>query len=146
MKVVYFDNLFTDEDLAFLQTRFRRGEYHYIQSDKEIASFIFGKCLHALQTEDSTIHFAYDDVTFSKHVHAIQTHVDLVYDKERYKVGVYLNELTQGGTIFYDTNRNEYTRVPHKKGRVVMFDIRLPHAGEALVNREQKYMVGIRVR
>jgi hypothetical protein len=141
----FFDDVFSDEDLAYLQSQFKQtyGKQS-IHPVPELATWMFDRCLSRLHTVDPTIHATYPHVTFSKHVHAIGRHVDLRQEDERYKVGVYLNDLSKGGTIFY--KKGEEVLVSHRKGRVVVFDMSLPHAGEPLSKGETKYMIGFRVK
>jgi hypothetical protein len=141
----FFDDVFSEEDIAYLLARFKRNyAKQCIHPVPDLAKWMFDRCLSHLHTVDPTIHATYPHVTFSKHVHAIDRHIDLQQEDERYKVGIYLNDLSKGGTIFYTPNKE--VLVSHRKGRVVLFDMSLPHAGEPLLNGETKYMIGFRVK
>jgi hypothetical protein len=143
--ICFFDNVFSDEDLTYLLAQFKRNyAKQCIHPVPNLAKWMFDRCLPRLHTVDSSIHATYPYVTFSKHEHAIDRHVDARQEDERYKVGIYLNDLSKGGTIFYTPGGE--VLVSHRKGRVVVFDMSLPHAGEPLAKGETKYMIGFRVK
>jgi hypothetical protein len=141
MKLAFFDDLFSEDELLYMMKFINAKQY--IRTNKELAHYIFERCKHVLQSFDPTIKSVHDYVTISKHTTAIERHVDVMKENERYKVGIYLNDLTQGGTLFYSDT--DTVHVHHKKGRLFIFDMSIPHEGEPLVNNETKYMIGIRV-
>ena len=140
--VWFFDNIFSDDELAYLRSQFRLVR-QYIEPRSDLSEWMFKKCLPSLETIDKSIYATYPHVTFSRHRSAIGRHTDILHDDERYKVGVYLNDLTRGGTVFYTPDE---VLIPHRKGRVVVFDMNIPHAGESLEKGEIKYMIGFRVK
>lgn len=141
--IEFFDDIFTNDELVYLKSRMP-NQIQTIQNVPDLATWMFQKCLPYLQTVDPTIHKTYPYVTFSRHTQAFCRHVDLRKDDERYKVGIYLNDITKGGTIFYKEDKE--IPILHKKGRVIIFDTSLPHAGEPLLRGETKYMIGFRVK
>lgn len=74
--------------------------------------------------------------------HASHKHVDEVFDNEKFKMFIYLNE-TSGGTNFY--NNENKIEIESKTGRCVIFDISLPHESQKLKQNEIKYLVGFRL-
>lgn len=144
--VYYIDDLFTQKDLDFLIKfidSFKLSQQ--IIENKEISDFIFSRCKNAIQNIDPTISHPLGQVTITKRSSPIGKHVDLCLNQgDRYKIGLYLNDVQSGGgTIFYINDTKHL--IQHKKGRLVMFDLKIPHEGESS-NKELKYMIGIRVK
>ena len=63
--------------------------------------------------------------------------------KEKYKILIYLNEVINGGTIFYIDSSTQL--VENKKNRLVIFDINLPHESQKFNGEQEKIAIGFRL-
>lgn len=144
--VFYCDGLFEESDLEFLRKEVdKTNATQSIIENRDIAKFIYEKCKDKLLEWDSTIKHYFPYITITKNKTPISKHVDLKKDDERYKIGVYLNDIKKGGTVFY-INDTETYEIEHKKGRLIMFDVKIPHKGGDIEKGDVKYMIGIRVK
>ena len=65
---------------------------------------------------------------FVEHKH-FPIHTDLALDKEATTVIYYVNDADGDTLLFDELGKTEITRVSPKKGRLVYFDSKIPHAG-----------------
>ena len=86
-------------------------------------------------------------VTFSKNTTHIDWHKDTVFGDETHKLLIYLSAFKEdsgGGTLFKIPESNTIRRIAPQPGRLVIFDIRLEHAGEPFPAGMCKYSIGFR--
>ena len=85
-------------------------------------------------------------VTVSKNKSPLPRHTDQRIGAGTYKVLIYLNEVPAGGTVFYLPGGWEEL-VENRVGRMVLFDIGLPHASQVFSRRgdRMKYTIGFRI-
>jgi hypothetical protein len=92
------------------------------------------------------LHFTglYPQVTVSHSGKPIARHTDGKYNNEKYKMLIYLNDVPDGGTVFFGETT---TIVKNQMNRVAVFDIRLPHEGQKFVmNGTKKMTLGFRLK
>jgi len=76
----------------------------------------------------------------------IKEHYDRIKEDETYKVLIYLNNVSNGGTYFCKNKENdEWVYTNNKQGTVVIFDMKLLHKGDPEMGDIVKYALGIRL-
>jgi hypothetical protein len=83
------------------------------------------------------------EVTIGKKYTSIAAHYDPCLGNETWKVLCYLNDVSKGGTDFFDGS--SWIEVNASAGTVVLFDISLFHRGQQGQEEKQKFTVGIRL-
>jgi hypothetical protein len=87
---------------------------------------------------------ALSKLTLIKSMKPIPIHQDKVYENEKYKLVIYLNDVKNGGTYFQKNNK-EFIYVENKVGSVVIFDMNIPHYGNKKQENKLKYLIGLRL-
>ncbi len=86
-------------------------------------------------------------VTLSSNTKHLDWHRDPVFGGETHKLLIYLNAFPEGaggGTLFKIPGISGVQRIAPRPGRLVIFDIRLEHAGEPFPAGMAKYSIGFR--
>lgn len=86
----------------------------------------------------------YPSVTVT-HTHTpIRRHVDVNHHGEQYKILIYLNDVPNGGTIFYLPDGHVQI-IENQINRLVLFDMNLSHESQAF-SGTKKIAIGFRVQ
>ena len=85
----------------------------------------------------------YSKVTITNSTKPVIRHVDVKYKNEKYKLLIYLNNIKNGGTIFY--KEKEKFLVENRQNRLVLFDISLPHESQHFISNTKKIAIGFRL-
>lgn len=80
-------------------------------------------------------------VTVTQSRNPVFKHIDKKMASETHKILIYLNDLKDAGTLFYD--KGQKLHIVNKKNRLVLFDINLEHESENFVGL--KKAIGFRV-
>ena len=92
----------------------------------------------------------YPEVTITNSNRPISPHYDEKKYDENYKVLIYLNDVKNGGTVFYVDNKEVI--IENKKNKLVIFNISLLHKGqdflvEGQINKKvKKLAIGFRLK
>ena len=144
MKIRILDDFLTIDDLKAFQAYIAaRPETQEIIDDRVLASRFWSTYRDKFPVPVSRV---LPRVTVTRSTRPVGRHVDLRFEKENYKLLIYLNEFPEqsgGGTIFYTTP--EPTVVAHRLNRLVCFDISLPHESEPFPEHITKWALGFRV-
>jgi hypothetical protein len=90
----------------------------------------------------------YPSVTVTQTRTPIQRHTDTNHHGERYKLLVYLNDIVNGGTIFYPPGLPAVT-IQNQANRMVIFDMDIPHESQDFTSStkypQKKMAIGFRL-
>lgn len=112
-----------------------------IIQDKSFSEYIWKNYQEKLKSINSDWIGLHSDITLSNSSKPIAKHLDQKRNGVRQKLLIYLNDLENGGTIFY-TSEGEIL-VENRKNRLVCFDINLHHAGQNFTEG-RKISIGFR--
>jgi hypothetical protein len=106
-----------------------------------LASSIFSKYKDAFNA--ISVIGLHPSVTITNNNTCIRRHLDKKIGRETHKILIYLNDVPDGGTIFYIGDKERI--VENRKGRLVLFDISLEHSGQEFDGRNYRKMaIGFR--
>lgn len=83
-------------------------------------------------------------VTITNSNNPISRHIDTKKHGEQYKILIYLNDVSNGGTIFYPEESEPPIVIENKANRLVLFDITIPHKSQVFFNAT-KIAIGFRI-
>ena len=83
-------------------------------------------------------------VTITNSSNPISRHVDKKRHGEQYKILIYLNDVPNGGTIFYPEDTDKPILIENRANRFVLFDINIPHKSQVFFN-SKKIAIGFRI-
>lgn len=83
-------------------------------------------------------------ITVTNSSNPISRHVDTKRHGEQYKILIYLNNVSHGGTIFYPEESDKPILIENKANRFVLFDIDIPHKSQIFFNAT-KIAIGFRI-
>lgn len=86
----------------------------------------------------------YPYVTITNNSKPVGRHRDAILKEERYKILIYLNDITNGGTKFYVGG--ETVQIKNAKNRMVMFDMSIEHESEIFKSKTNKMVIGFRLK
>lgn len=86
----------------------------------------------------------FNQISLSNNTTHLNWHKDPVFGDETHKILIYLNELPSGGGTLFRMPDGSIRHENAVAGRLVMFDIRLEHAGEPFPTGCAKYTIGFR--
>lgn len=119
----------------------QQGHKQDIVRNKEIVSWFWKNYCNILKKYNITKIAEY--VTVTNNNAPIKKHKDKLIGSERYKIFIYLNDVDNGGTVFY-INDKEYL-VENQMNRLVIFDMNLWHRGQSCSEYENnKILIGFR--
>lgn len=149
MNIFIVDNFLDDTDLIQYRDFVKSRSNHTIQkviANSQLAEefwFKYGKKIVEL---DPTCTGVFSSITVTHTETPIQLHVDSNRHNEYYKILIYLNSVSNGGTIFYPNDKIKL--VENRQNRLVMFDMRIPHESQNFQIQDQKIKkiaIGFRV-
>jgi hypothetical protein len=86
------------------------------------------------------------NITITYNSSPIGRHIDTNYHGERYKILIYLNDVPNGGTLFYPPTGTRI--VENRANRLVLFDLSILHESQKFnkqMNRLKKMAIGFRL-
>lgn len=147
-KIVVIDDFLTQEEcymyMEFID-REKSGNVQKVYKNVALVRTFIAKHSEKLESillDGVKIKDFHDDVTLSKGMIPLKKHVDSKLHSDKWKLLIYLNNVENGGTVFYDGN--EEIIIENKAGKAVFFDISLPHASQ-VYKKQIKYSIGFRI-
>jgi len=92
----------------------------------------------------STFSGLYHHVTITNSTNPVFKHTDSKFNNEKFKILIYLNNVQNGGTVFY--KENSVITIMNKENRLVVFDIKIPHESEKFCKNDKKIAIGFRLK
>jgi hypothetical protein len=138
------DNFLDEDDLNKMKDLLSSNQtIQKITDNDEIPQYIFNKYKYKLT--DLDISKVYNKLSLSiNQTKNIGTHYDEQLEDETHKVLLYLNNVEDGGTIFFINNKEEL--IENKENRLVIFDIRLLHKSQVFKKGIKKRALGFRIK
>lgn len=137
------DNFLDKDDLElYLSLVSKSKSSQTIIEDATITDNFWMKYQSKLKDHHLDLVGIYPKITITNSKKPVIRHMDLKFEDERFKILIYLNEVPNGGTIFYDDNP---VLVDNKENRLVLFDITLHHQSHKFDTEIKKMAIGFRV-
>jgi hypothetical protein len=83
-------------------------------------------------------------VTITNSNNPVFKHTDSKFKNEQFKILIYLNNVHNGGTVFY-TEKTSIS-IMNKENRLVVFDINIPHESQKFSKSDKKIAIGFRLK
>lgn len=147
MEIFFKDNFLSEEDLKVFVEKIQNGfNGNSMFKDESFTDFFWKKYGKKFQEINSDWEGIYPEVTITSSFSPIQKHLDKQMYDEKYKVLIYLNDVKNGGTIFF-TKQGELL-IENKRNRLVIFDISLEHMGQKFEfdATKKKLAIGFRLK
>lgn len=135
------DEFFSQEDLQKCIDYAKSTTGNRIVKIHEFADYVWNQYSNKLLSINPTWSGIHHDITLTNSIKPISKHQDRKRNNETKKLLIYLNDLENGGTIFY-TSEGEIL-VENRKNRLVCFDINLYHSGQNFTEG-RKLSIGFR--
>lgn len=143
LSIQVVDDFLSAEDLKSCIEYACKGAANRIVLDQDFADSIWSKYSRKLLKINQEWVGLYSDITLSNLKTPIKKHIDQKRNSAEHKLLIYLNDVKNGGTIFYEDEKEHL--VDNKANRLICFDIRLPHRGQAFTG-SRKIAIGFRPR
>jgi hypothetical protein len=147
MSVISIDNFLEPEDLLKYQNYVMySGLSQKIKEDYELTTEFwnkYGDKLNQNLKDVSTFSGLYHYVTITNSNIPVFKHIDSKLKNEKFKILIYLNNVNNGGTIFYT---EETITIMNKENRLVVFDINIPHESQKFCADHKKIAIGFRLK
>jgi hypothetical protein len=131
MSILVCDNFLSNEDFdRFREYVVNKQASQNVVNDSTFAQefwCLYGKRLQELALIPKCTGIA-PSVTVTHTSSPIGRHTDVNHHGERYKILIYLNDIPNGGTIFYPPTGTQ--RVENKANRLVLFDMSILHESD----------------
>lgn len=135
------DEFLSQEDLQKCIDYAKSTTGNRIVKIPDFADYVWNKYSNKLLSINPTWSGIHHDITLTNSIKPISKHQDRKRNNETKKLLIYLNDLENGGTIFY-TSEGEIL-VENRKNRLVCFDINLYHSGQNFTEG-RKLSIGFR--
>lgn len=140
--IVVIDNFLEKMDLEKYQDYVKNsGKSQHLIKDVKITEEFWSKYSSKCGDIGTEI---YPYVTITNTSKPLARHKDGKLREERYKILIYLNEIENGGTIFYVGG--EEMKVKNAENRMVIFDMKIEHESEKFAGEEKKMVIGFRLK
>jgi len=146
MDVIYIDDFLSDEVLKTCQDYIDNFYGQGIVGDKSFVNNFWEENKEKIQNINSDWIGLYNNVTKTNSSEPVNKHLDKKIRNEKYKMFIYLNEVPNGGTIFFDGADEQL--VENKLNRLVIFNIGLYHKSQNFLvgdNTFNKKLIGFRL-
>lgn len=148
MAVISIDDFLEPEDLIKYQNYvFCSGLSQKIKEDHELTTEFwnkYGDKLNQNLKDLSTFSGLYPYVTITNSNNPVFKHTDSKFKNEQFKILIYLNNVHNGGTVFY-TEKTSIS-IMNKENRLVVFDINIPHESQKFSKSDKKIAIGFRLK
>lgn len=135
-----YDDFLDQEDLQYYLQYIQQSKLaQSIVSAENLTRKFWSKYAHKLPQFSGIDHH----VTITANRTPIGRHRDEIYGDEKYKILIYLNNVPNGGTIFYLPD-GETRLLENKQNRLAVFDIGLQHQSQPFARGQVKYIIGFR--
>jgi hypothetical protein len=146
-RVPYYviDDVITTEEVATYLDLVKRSPLKQGNKDyPDVTASFWGR--HGTRLTELGFTGILPTVTVSKNKSPLPRHTDQRIGAGTYKVLIYLNEVPAGGTVFYLSGGREEL-IENRLGRMVLFNIGLPHASQVFSRSggRIKYTIGFRI-
>lgn len=135
------DDFLTPEDLISYTDYVKSKDNQAILVDENMAESFWNKYKEKLAPLGITS--LENRITVSHLNHAVGIHKDERFGKETHKILIYLNDVENGGTVFFMRDRKEFV-LENRKNRLVLFNLSLEHKGQYFKTKQTKYTIGFR--
>ena len=140
MKII--DDFLDENDLLKYQEFVKSsGKKQNIIEDEKMTSEFWSKYGSKCGDDVKEI---YPYVTITNNSKPVGRHRDAKLREERYKILIYLNDITNGGTKFFVGE--DTVRIKNAKNRMVMFDMNIEHESEIFKSQTNKMVIGFRLK
>lgn len=140
-KLHIIDNFLFEEDLKKCQDLCLKFKKQRIIMDQLFADYIWEKYKLKFKNINNEWIGLYGDVTLGNSYKPISKHLDEKRNNAKQKILIYLNNIENGGTIFYTPEGD--ILVNNLENRLVCFDISLYHSGQKFTEGK-KLSIGFR--
>jgi hypothetical protein len=146
MDVLYIDNFLSDEVLKECQDYIDKFRGQTIELDVKFTNFFWDENKEKIQSIDPKWVGVHPQITKTNNNTPTKKHLDKKLRKEKHKMFIYLNEIPNGGTIFFESGE-EYL-VENKLNRLVIFNMDLYHEGQGFDPNQNinKKLIGFRLK
>lgn len=147
MSIFIVDDFLNPEELAFYKNLANQKKSQKVIEDYILAEEFWKLYGGEIRKLDSTCVGVFSSVTITNSTTPIQRHTDVNRHGERYKILIYLNPVSNGGTLFYTNDTVKL--IENRENRLVMFDMRIPHESQDFQKLGQtikKLAIGFRIK
>lgn len=146
MDVLCIDNFLSDECLKKTQEYIDNFFGQDIVNDETFVNYFWEENKEKLLQINPNWVGLYDKITKTNNFKPLNKHIDKKLFDEKHKMFIYLNEVPDGGSIFFD--KNEELLIENKLNRLVIFDISLPHQSQNFIKKKKifKKIIGFRLK
>ena len=142
------DDFLDPEDLIKYQNYvLYSGLSQKIKEDQELTTAFwekYGDKLNKNLNGVSTFSGLYPYVTVTNSTNPVFKHTDSKFKNEKFKILIYLNNVQNGGTVFF--KEKSAITIMNKENRLVLFDIQIPHESEKFCKNDKKIAIGFRIK
>jgi len=146
--VISIDDFLEPEDLIkYRNYALLSGLTQKIKEDHELTTEFWNKYGDKLKQnlkDISTVSGLYSYVTITNSNNPVIKHIDSKLKNEKFKILIYLNNVHNGGTVFY-TEKTSIS-IMNKENRLVVFDINIPHESQKFSTSDKKIAIGFRLK
>ena len=146
MTVISIDDFLEPEDLIKYQNYVLcSGLSQKIKEDQEFTTDFWNKYGDKLKQNFNDVSFSglYPYVTITNSNNPVFKHIDSKFKNEKFKILIYLNNVHNGGTVFYT---EKSISIMNKENRLVLFDINIPHESQKFSKDDKKIAIGFRLK
>ena len=143
-RLVFIDDFLDETDLRFYQNFIKSYNHSQTIIENQMYPSQFLEKYKEKLSDVLTISTILPKVTITNSIKPVIKHTDCKYQDENYKLLIYLNDIPNGGTVFFDGRKS--ILVENKKNRLVIFDISLPHESQSFTGNVKKLAIGFRVK
>jgi hypothetical protein len=149
MSVIVCDDFLSDEDFKlFSEYVLSKNKTQEVFDDPSFATEFWNRYEKQLRSFDLSPKCSgiTSNITVTCNSSPIRRHMDRNYYGERYKILIYLNDIPNGGTLFYPPTGTQI--VENKANRLVLFDLSIPHESQKFntrTNQLKKMAIGFRL-
>lgn len=145
MSIVVLDDFLEPEDLIQYQNYVKtKHTSQKIIDDPDFVKQFWSQYGEKLIQFNPDYKGLYPCVTITHTQTPIARHIDKKRFNEQYKILIYLNDIPNGGTIFYLNSSQQL--VQNKANRLVCFSMDIPHESERFNPSLKKMAIGFRVQ
>jgi hypothetical protein len=153
MDILYFDDFLSDEVLKTCQDYIESFSGQDIEVDEEFVSYFWEKNSKKIQDINPEWVGLYNKITKTNNSKPLNKHKDKKLFDEKYKMFIYLNDVENGGTIFFVDDKE--ILIENKINRLVIFNIDILHASQYFIEKKvikkknvikKKKVIGFRLR
>lgn len=146
MSIFIVDDFLKPEELEVYKNLANQKKSQKVIQDPKLAEEFWKLYGDEIRKLDSNCIGIFPSVTITNSTTPIQRHTDVNRHGERYKILIYLNFVSNGGTLFYTNDTIKL--IENRENRLVMFDMSISHESQdfqKLGESIKKLAIGFRV-